>query len=108
MRRRGVLLASGLLAGGLLAGCGGSAPHGDLTLGDDSFAPLSLTVTPGAVVTVANPSDQTHDVVVMGGLVKTMAIKPGGSTSFVAPSKPGSYTLTCDFHVDMRATLVVS
>lgn len=66
------------------------------------------SVKPGAMVTVTNADSETHtltsdesgefDVNVTGG---------GGTATFPAPSKPGSYPYHCNFHGDMHGTLVV-
>jgi plastocyanin len=64
------------------------------------------SVKAGSALTVINDDNQAHTVTLQGGSKVTV---PGGSTAQLkAPSKPGSYPVTCDFHGNMHATLVVS
>ena len=73
-----------------------------------------LTVKTGQAVTVTN-LDPAAPVAVphtltdkQTALFDTGLIQPGGGTAtFVAPAKPGSYPFGCVFHLFMAGTLVV-
>ena len=78
-----------------------------ITIKDFKYS-IPASVAPGAKITVKNLDDQNHtvtsapkgafDVTVNGG---------GGTATFTAPAKPGSYTFVCSFHANMMGTLVV-
>jgi plastocyanin len=74
------------------------------------FAPASLTVAPGAVVTVHNEDSVTHTLTDKSdpGLFSTGDVGPGATKTFKAPDKPGSYPFLCTIHQYMTGTLVVS
>ena len=69
---------------------------------------VSNSVAPGAQVTVENMDQIAHTVTAdRGDGVFDVTVDPGGSATFTAPSKPGSYRFHCKFHSDMHGTLVV-
>jgi plastocyanin len=74
------------------------------------FAPASVTVSPGAVVTVKNEDSVTHTVTEKADskLFNTGPVSPGQTKTFKAPDKPGSYPFLCTIHQYMTGTLVVS
>jgi plastocyanin len=95
----------------LLAACGSSesaapASSGIVIIG---FAYTgSLTVKTGQQVTVTNDDPTQHTLTDPNGLFSTGTIEAsGGTQSFTAPAKPGSYPLVCRFHPTMHGTLVV-
>lgn len=66
------------------------------------------SVAPGAKVTVKNDDAQNHTITsAPKGAFEVTANGGGGSTTFTAPTKPGSYKFICTFHADMGGTLVV-
>jgi plastocyanin len=73
-----------------------------------AFIPVTLTVKPGAKVTVTNSDTVTHTLTADAGAFDTGDIAPGSSATFTAPSKPGTYTYHCSIHLFMKATLIVS
>jgi plastocyanin len=105
----------------LVAGCGtatksayGTQPQatkaavttGGTTITIANFAFSPATVRPGATVTVKNTDSAAHTINVNS--TKVDLTVPGGSSgTFTAPSTPGTYQLTCDFHPTMHGTLVV-
>ncbi|MFB6441976.1 cupredoxin domain-containing protein [Streptomyces sp. NPDC056411] len=123
------------VAGGCSGGTGGTAPskspapsvsHGPsgahspgatgpsvtaparITIKDFAFKPATLTVRPGAKVTVVNEDSTAHDVSATGPKAfDTGTIEPGKTVTFTAPTKPGSYPYVCDIHPYMKATLSV-
>ena len=66
-----------------------------------------LTVTPGAAVTVTNMDTAPHTVTADDGAAFDAEVKGGGTATFTAPTKPGSYPYHCTFHPNMHGTLIV-
>lgn len=82
-----------------------------ITIKNFAFSPNTLTVAPGATVTVHNSNTgevATHTVTATGGAFNTGDIAPGQTKTFTAPTKPGSYPYICEIHQYMTGTLVVS
>jgi plastocyanin len=75
-----------------------------LEIEDFEFA--SLTVKPGATVSVANRDDAAHTVTADKGGFNVKA--NGKSTAALrAPAAPGTYAFFCAIHPQMRGTLTV-
>jgi plastocyanin len=98
----------------LLAASGAaSAPAASIVISAFEYSG-DLTVKTGQVVTVTN-ADPVAPVPVVHtltdkqtALFNTGPIQPGGGTAtFTAPTKPGSYPFGCLFHLFMAGTLVV-
>lgn len=120
-------LALLMIVGALLTGCGSSSSKssssattsggstgaasgasGDvIVIKNFAYAPVSLTVKPGATVTVKNADVAIHTVTDSGAF-DTGDIAPGASKTFTAPTKAGSYPYICTIHQFMHGTLVVS
>jgi plastocyanin len=66
-----------------------------------------VTVTPGAKVMVMNADPETHSVTADSGGAFDVTVEAGATTTFTAPTKPGSYAYHCTFHSDMHGTLTV-
>jgi plastocyanin len=73
------------------------------------FQPASLTVSPGAVVTVRNEDSVAHTVTDKADpkLFSTGPVDSSQTKTFKAPDKPGSYPFLCTIHQFMTGTLVV-
>ncbi|MFJ5919222.1 cupredoxin family copper-binding protein [Streptomyces ardesiacus] len=79
-----------------------------VTIKDFTFQPASLTVSPGAKVTVVNKDSTTHSLTASkGGSFDTGDIAPGRSATFTAPSTAGDFPYTCTIHPFMKGTLTV-
>ncbi len=108
--RVAALLLSAALAA-FAAGCSSSpaaTSHGPtITMAGLQFFPGTLTVSPGATITVVNNDHATHNVTSTTGKFKTADVRPGASTTFRAPTIAGRYPYFCTIHPFMRATLVV-
>ncbi len=116
-----ILLGTGGCAGGSGTPASTSAPPPDSVYGGDPTAGTAaatitikdfaygdpLTVTPGAAVTVTNMDTAPHTVTADEGAAFDAEVKGGGTATFTAPSKPGSYPYHCTFHPNMHGTLIV-
>ena len=73
------------------------------------FSPMTLTVSPGAVVTVRNEDSVTHTLTDEADpkLFSTGDVGPGQVKSFKAPAKAGSYPFVCTIHQYMTGAVVV-
>ncbi len=78
----------------------------DVTVGDDYFQPLGMTVTRGTVVRWTNRGSLEHTVSSANGRWNAVTLAPGESTTieFVTP---GTYHYECRFHPEMRGTITV-
>jgi plastocyanin len=124
----GVLLLSACGSSGSSATTGASAPAtsattaaspggsaaassaaGTVVIKSFMFGPMSLTVSPGAVVTVRNEDSTTHTLTDKSdpSVFNTGDIPAGQSKTFTAPKKPGRYDYICSIHQYMTGTLVV-
>lgn len=79
-----------------------------VTIKDFTFEPASLTVSPGAKVTVVNKDSTTHTLTASkGGSFDTGDIAPGKSATFTAPSTAVDFPYACTIHPFMKGTLTV-
>jgi plastocyanin len=71
---------------------------------------VALSVPPATKVTVVNQDSAAHTLTDKAtNKFDTGSISGGGGTgSFTAPDKPGSYPFGCTFHPDMHGTLKVT
>jgi len=122
MRKRlkwgaGVLFIAGAL---LLAACGSSTPTksgsaatsassggSSITISNFMFMPMSLSVSPGAIVKVTNKDSATHTLTATGGQFDTGNVTQNQTKTFKAPSKPGTYHYICSIHQYMMGTIIV-
>lgn len=118
VRRRGsaTLAVTALVSAVALTGCGSShrsaASPGaadTIVITNFAFSPSTLSVAPGAEVTVRNTDPATHTVTATGSRkpFDTGDIKVGATVTFTAPAKPGSYPYICQIHQFMHGTLTV-
>lgn len=112
-----LLVAMIVLVGTAACGSGGSGstsatPTGagaanTIVIKSFMFSPMTLTVAPGAKVTVHNEDSATHTLTASNGTFNTGNITGGSTATFTAPSKPGAYSYLCDIHQYMQGTLTV-
>jgi plastocyanin len=76
-----------------------------ITIKDFSFTTPD-SVSPGATITVDNKDGTLHTVTSDDGDAFDDTASAGTST-FTAPTKPGSYPFHCNIHPSMHGTLVV-
>ncbi len=84
----------------------GTAAATTITIKDFAYGD-PLTVAPGAAVTVTNMDAAAHTVTADEGSAFDAQVKGGGTATFTAPTKPGSYAYHCTYHPGMHGTLVV-
>ncbi|MEP7017487.1 MAG: cupredoxin domain-containing protein [Actinomycetota bacterium] len=77
-----------------------------ITIKDFAYI-LPASVASGAKIMVKNQDNQSHTVTSTPKGAFAIKVDGGGTASFTAPAKPGSYQFACDFHANMMGTLVV-
>jgi plastocyanin len=88
------------------SGAAGAASR--IVIKNFAFSPASLTVRPGATVTVVNQDTTAHTVTSDGSKsFDTGTVGPGRSATFTAPKTAGAYPYICDIHQYMKGTLTV-
>jgi plastocyanin len=111
------VLVSLVCAALLITGCGAgtgnqtnnttaTAPN-TIVIKNFAFDPATLTVSPGATVTVKNEDTATHTVTANDKSFDTGNVASGATRTFTAPGKPGSYQYICSIHTYMQGTLTV-
>ena len=92
-------------------GSSGQAVTGTtITIKNFAFSPSTLTVGAGANITVHNIDSATHTVpssTASRAAFTTGDVGPGGTVTFTAPTKAGTYPYVCMIHQFMHGTLVV-
>ncbi|MFI6080941.1 cupredoxin domain-containing protein [Streptomyces sp. NPDC051217] len=79
-----------------------------VTIDNFTFRPASLTVAPGARITVVNDDSTTHTLTATkGASFDTGDIAPGKSATVTAPAKAGEFPWDCTIHPFMKGTLTV-
>jgi plastocyanin len=78
---------------------------GTVTMGNFRYA-MPDSVAPGARVAIYNADSVGHTLTIASAGIDVVV--DGGSYAYrTAPTTPGSYLVTCDYHADMTATLIV-
>ncbi|MGH3765742.1 MAG: cupredoxin domain-containing protein [Pseudonocardiaceae bacterium] len=107
----GLVLGCGGGAGGSAGGSGGGAAAptapDSIVISNFAFGPTSLTVAPGAKITVMNKDQAPHTVTANDKSFDTGTIAGGQQGEITAPTKPGSYPYVCTIHQYMTGTLIV-
>jgi plastocyanin len=116
----GVLVFAGALlfvafgGGGESAGPSSSVSSGSptgtsISISNFMFSPMSMTVHPGATISVTNKDSATHTLTASGpGGFNTGNISHDQTKTFRAPTKPGTYQYICNIHQYMMGTITVS
>lgn len=71
-----------------------------------AYAPPSLTVKAGTMITVTNRDATAHTVTGKQGGFDSGSVAPGRSVALTV-RKPGTYTYYCQFHAFMTGTIKV-
>lgn len=88
---------------------GGSSSSGaSITISNFMFDKMSITVAPGATISVTNKDSATHTLTATGGQFNTGDIAQNQTKTFKAPMKPGTYSYICNIHQYMMGTITVS
>ncbi len=102
------------LLGMAFSGCGpghhraAAVPADTIVIRNFAFSPGTITVAPGATVTVRNEDQATHTVTATGKAFDTGNVPGGGTATFKAPTRPGRYAYICQIHQYMTGSLDVS
>ena len=99
-----VALAGTLLA--LSAVPGQSADADTIVIQNFSFAPMSLTVPAGTVVTWKNLDGEPHTVASDQGLFRSGALDHSEAFTFKF-HQPGTFRFICSIHPTMMGTIIV-
>jgi plastocyanin len=104
-----LLTACGTATQGTASGAAGasSTAAATTTLAIANFTFSPLTVNGGDTVTVTNADSVEHTVTITSQGVD-VKVPANGQATFTAPTRAGSYVLTCDFHKQMHGTLTVT
>ncbi len=87
----------------------GSSTGTSITISNFMFSPMSITVQPGATISVTNKDSATHTLTASGpGAFNTGNITHNQTKTFKAPTKPGTYQYICNIHQYMMGTITVS
>lgn len=85
----------------------GASSTAAITVRDFAYGP-PVVVAAGAQITVTNMDSAEHTVTADDGSAFDVDVKgSGGTATFTAPSKPGTYAYHCTFHPGMHGTLTV-
>jgi len=88
-------------------GGGGAGGAGSATLEIRDFSFGATSVAPGGQVVVDNADSATHTATAGDGAFDSGEVGGGSTTTFAAPTEPGSYDFACEIHPDMTGTLTV-
>jgi plastocyanin len=121
VRARSAGAAALLVSGALFLGaCGSAAPKSgapatggaatgtSISISNFMFSPMSLTVSPGATISVTNRDSATHTLSATGHQFDTGDIVQNQTKTFRAPIRPGTYHYICNIHQYMMGTLTVT
>ena len=99
------------LAGGaasLIACAASAAPSpAEVTIGNFTFGPATLTVAPGTTVTWLNGDDIPHTVVAADKAAFRSKVLDSGERFSFTFVKPGTYAYFCSIHPHMTGKIVV-
>ncbi len=77
-----------------------------ITISDFKFG-APLAVKPGVAVTVVNSDGAEHTVTADAGSAFDAEVSGKGTTTFTAPTQPGTYAFHCNYHPMMHGQLIV-
>jgi plastocyanin len=121
VRARAAAAAALVLSAALLLGaCGRSAPKSgspaspgaavtgtSISISNFMFSPMSITVSPGATISVTNEDSVTHTLSATAHQFDTGDIAQNQTKTFSAPMRPGTYHYICNIHQYMMGTVTV-
>ncbi|MEM7339457.1 MAG: cupredoxin domain-containing protein [Actinomycetota bacterium] len=65
------------------------------------------TIAPGSTITVTNRDGAPHTLTATDGAFDTGTIDGGAATALTLPTEPGTYSIFCEIHPSMTATVTV-
>lgn len=83
-----------------------AASAATITIADMAFGE-TVTVPPGAQVTVKNDDSPEHSVTSVTAGQFDVHVDGGEQGTFTAPTTPGEYAFYCVYHPSMKGTLIV-
>ena len=87
----------------------GSSTGTSISISNFMYSPMTLSVKPGATISVTNKDSATHTLTASGpGGFNTGNISHNQTKTFTAPTKPGTYQYICNIHQYMMGTIKVS
>ena len=95
--------ATGILLA--IAAPAAAATH-QIQIADSAFGTATLTIRAGDTVTWNNADDRPHTVTSEDGAFDSGNLDEGASFSFTF-SEAGTYAYLCEYHPDMRGTIIV-
>jgi len=123
-----MLMSSSLLTAALLTACGGTQPSpqsaapltsapsspsasqaagSEIVISNMSYT-VPPSVSPGQQLTIVNNDSANHTVTAdENNLFDIRVSGGGGSSSFTAPTTPGTYPFHCKYHANMHGVLTV-
>ena len=123
MRRASIGAGVLLIAGALLLGAcsstpaskgaapgqasGSSASGTQITISNFMFSPMTLTVSPGATISVFNKDSATHTLTATTGQFNTGDVAQNQTKTFKAPMQAGTYNYRCNIHQYMLGSITV-
>lgn len=78
-----------------------------ITIKDFKYT-VPASVAPGSKITVKNEDAESHTVTSATAGAFDVKVSAGGTATFTAPTKAGSYPFVCSFHGNMMGTLVIT
>lgn len=87
---------------------GSGDPTASVSMVDNAFRPVNLSVAAGSELSVANNGEALHNITIEGTSVDE-DVDPGETTSVAMDLAPGEYTMVCEFHrqAGMEGTVTV-
>ncbi|MDP9444841.1 MAG: cupredoxin domain-containing protein, partial [Actinomycetota bacterium] len=84
-----------------------TAPDGVVTYRVARFQFPAVTVSPGATLRIVDGDSEPHTVTALDGSFDSGSFDPDRPATLTAPTKPGTYKITCTIHPSMEGEIVV-
>ena len=85
---------------------GGGTLAAMITINDNGYSPVSLTVKKGTNVTFKNEGSEMHTATADNSIFNTGDIAPGASKT-INITAAGTYTYHCNYHTTVTGTLII-
>jgi plastocyanin len=84
-----------------------SPSEGDVAIADFSYTPSCIAARPGATIGLSNEGEAPHTFTVEGTQVSVDLQAGDHGSADLAGVAPGTYSVICTYHPQMKATLEV-